>query len=577
MADTKYLKKLRQGWYLAITVPRGLRGRPPFERKTTIIKSLGTRYIREAQRLRWAAAAEVQAAFERARTHAPLSPSEVEQEALRAYTAILEALALAKRLQPRRWAPRWPGDTEVAEEVDGLSEVIDHFHDALGESREGSGARDYSMVAEDIAKIAEARGVKIEPGGDTFRDLAEALLRARVAAFNGRIALIEGKPSEPPPAFSHIGIDPITLQPVAATRPAIRGRGKGGMTFSEVAALRMDELQRDKATRLTGQTRRRQETICRLFAEFTGDPPLTAISRSVASRFIDAIAKLNPTWGKSPRAKGLPWERLVAEFGNGDAQIANQTLNHYVNALSAVFKHARKLDFDGANPFEDQRRKYEPDPWEPFTTDELNAIFGSPSFAEGERLRPAKHSVESALLWVPLIGLYSGMRLNEICQLHTTDLQREPKIWFFRVAEGTGQRVKTDAAVRSVPVHSALMRCGLLDYRAGLSDGLLFPGLKPHGLDGKLSEYVSTEFTTYRRSVGVVRPHVSFHSFRKNVTTALDNAGVVHGDIAAVLGHERGFTLSTYSKGLELRRLQEIVEKIRYPGLRLAHLYARSD
>jgi integrase len=103
----------------------------------------------------------------------------------------------------------------------------------------------------------------------------------------------------------------------------------------------------------------------------------------------------------------------------------------------------------------------------------------------------------------------------------------------------------------------------------------MFPELKPGGPDGKLSWYFTRRFTAYRRSVGVIRPRVSFHSFRKNVSTALDNAGVPQADVAALIGHERGFTFDTYSKGLELTRLQGIVKRIEYPGLDLSHLYVR--
>lgn len=128
-------------------------------------------------------------------------------------------------------------------------------------------------------------------------------------------------------------------------------------------------------------------------------------------------------------------------------------------------------------------------------------------------------------------------------------------------------------SVRRVPIHRELVRCGLLEYLKALPPGQLFPGLKPGGPDGKLSWYFTRRYTDFRRSVGIDRPRVSFHSFRKNVTTALDNAGVPNADIAALIGHERGFTLDVYSKGLEPKRLRGIVEKVKYPGLNLKHLH----
>jgi hypothetical protein len=48
--------------------------------------------------------------------------------------------------------------------------------------------------------------------------------------------------------------------------------------------------------------------------------------------------------------------------------------------------------------------------------------------------------------------------------------------------------------------------------------------------------------------------------------TALDNAGVHRGDVAAIIGHERGFTPDTYSGGKGLIALASIIEKVEYPG-----------
>lgn len=166
------------------------------------------------------------------------------------------------------------------------------------------------------------------------------------------------------------------------------------------------------------------------------------------------------------------------------------------------------------------------------------------------------------------------MRLGEICQLQTGDVRRDGKVRFFNVTEETeGQRVKTAAAIRRVLVHSMLIKCGFLDYLKSLPAGSLRPALKPGGPDGKLSWYLSKRFTEFRRNVGADRPRVSFHSFRKNVATALDNASVNRGDIAALIDHERGFTLETYSGGKGLEALCQIAEKIKYPGLRLTHLH----
>jgi integrase len=224
-----------------------------------------------------------------------------------------------------------------------------------------------------------------------------------------------------------------------------------------------------------------------------------------------------------------------------------------------VWKWAdRTGQFEGKNPFEGQSRPISSEGWLPFTIDELNRLMGN---------LPAD---DPAMRWIPLIGLYSGMRINEICQLRTDDIRQEAGVYFFDVREGDGQKVKTKAGIRRVPIHSKLIHAGLLEYREGLRAGQLFPALRPGGPDKKMSWGFTQRFTIYRRSCGVTKERVGFHSFRKNVVTALDNAGVHRADIAAVVGHERGFTLDTYSGGKGLIALATIIERVEYAGLEIS-------
>jgi integrase len=123
-------------------------------------------------------------------------------------------------------------------------------------------------------------------------------------------------------------------------------------------------------------------------------------------------------------------------------------------------------------------------------------------------------------------------------------------------------------------VHSELVRCGFLEYLKALPhDGQLFPALKPGGPDGKFNHYFAKRFTVYRRASDVTAPRTSFHSFRKNVAQALKDKRATPAEIAELIGHEQGFTLSVYAPmQLPLPALKELVERVKYPGLKLAHL-----
>jgi len=260
---------------------------------------------------------------------------------------------------------------------------------------------------------------------------------------------------------------------------------------------------------------------------------------------------------------------VLEQSANAETFISNKTVNRHISALSSLFKwlqhNKAKFELQGDNPFSNQWREeasIDATQWLPYNIEELNKLF------DGEP--------PSELRWIMLVALFTGMRLNEICQLHKEDVRREEGIWYLNVGnEYEGQRVKSETGFRRVPIHSELLTAGLVDYQQSLANGQLWPGLKPGGADRKLSWYVTRQFTAYRRKVGIKSARVNFHSLRKNFVTCLDNAdGVSQADVAAIVGHERGFTLDRYSEGRGLPGLQQIVEQVKYTGLRLSHRYA---
>ena len=63
---------------------------------------------------------------------------------------------------------------------------------------------------------------------------------------------------------------------------------------------------------------------------------------------------------------------------------------------------------------------------EPFSNDDLRSIFAHPKFTKGKFKYPA-------YFWIPLIGLYTGMRLEEIAQLHCAEVYKSHGQWIFDI------------------------------------------------------------------------------------------------------------------------------------------------
>jgi integrase len=586
--DTRYLKRQYQSWYFVTAVPKALRGRflsagrngRPGRALGKIVVSLCTQSLSQAQERRWPLVHEWRENFKRAATGAPLTRDEIDALARETYTATLERLAADAK---RHNLPRSAQVEDIGLELGVFGVALADRDTLIAANLSFDELADFDCVADDLAAAQRRKGVTLDPASDTYRLLGQAVARAKVAAFQGRLRALRGEPSEPPQTFLGAdGIDPVTLRPIMpVARPQIRVRDDKGMRFSEAAARYIDEVQRDPNAKMTEHTRRQRETVFRMFKSFINDAPIAGIDKRTAADFLDEIAKLDPNWNNIPGAQEMSLAKLVEKSKDRPGRLSNRSLNSYAFSLSCVFKWADKRGhFDGRNPFQGQSRA-EPEGtgWRSYTVEELNQLFSCEllrNMTTARRIRPAKYAFENAMAWVPLIALFSGMRSNEICQMRVSDVQKKDGVWAFHVsAETEGQSLKTEAARRIVPVHSELVACGFLDYLKALPrDGQLWPALKPGGPDGKMNHYFAKRYTVHRRACGVTAPRTAFHSFRKNTAQALKDARATPAEIAELIGHEQGFTLSVYAPmQLPMKALRELVERVKYPGLKLDHLH----
>jgi integrase len=512
MADTRYLKQRRQGWYFQLAIPRDVA--PKWTGANPIVQSLNTRDLSKAQVDRWPLVARCMAQFEVLRGTRQWTLEEIEEA----------------------------GERE-------MKEALRHFEE---QGTDADAAEEQADLTTD--HIAESK----------LSEMEAAKLWAWVYAARGRAAALRGDTYTRPDTFGRLKIDPATLQPI--TPKATKGKG---VKFEEAARRYIEETQRDPKARRTEQTKGQYEAVFRLFNSWAEAPTLDAVTRAMASDFLDAVSKLSPTWGRGPETKQRTFADIVKLYGNHGRGLSNRTLNRYATALNLVWTWAEDRGlFEGKNPWaKQQRRTGEKRKTEklPFTTAELKKLLaGQPE------VQPKRHTADTTLPWLSWIAAYSGMRLNEICSLKRDDVKRDKGVWFFDVSGA-----KTEAGDRRVPIHSRLIKLGLLDYREKVESEWLFPALKPGGPDDKRSWYISKAFTTHRRSLGVSRvddtgeDRVDFHSFRRSVIATLENARVPQSEVAQVVGHERaGITFGTYNPhGLDLKSLREVVERVNYKGL----------
>ena len=155
------------------------------------------------------------------------------------------------------------------------------------------------------------------------------------------------------------------------------------------------------------------------------------------------------------------------------------------------------------------------------------------------------------LLLVPLIALFQGCRVNEICQLRIEDIIQIDGKWCLSInEEGEGKSVKNVNSMRINPIHPALQEVGLLRFweqqkekgcrRFWEGEGKI--SCKFYPKSGNHSHYFSKWFNeTFKNRLNLTNPDKqTFHSFRHTfLNWYRQNLNMIeHGEaVAALSGH----------------------------------------
>lgn len=208
----------------------------------------------------------------------------------------------------------------------------------------------------------------------------------------------------------------------------------------------------------------------------------------------------------------------------------------------------------------------------PWSDAELVKLFGSEVHTAYKLPRDAKAGRDAAY-WVPLLGLYTGARLGELCQLTPADVQTVEGIPAIAITDdGDGKTVKTAAGKRTIPLHPELIRLGFLSYAQRMKDqraASLWPRMSLR--KDKPSDYFGRWFLLLRESVGLQGAGgVTSHYFRHTVRTVMHRAGMSEATMDRITGHETpGSVGAKVYTHWGLAQLVPAVEAIRYPFLAL--------
>ncbi|WP_063345073.1 tyrosine-type recombinase/integrase [Vibrio jasicida] len=254
---------------------------------------------------------------------------------------------------------------------------------------------------------------------------------------------------------------------------------------------------------------------------------------------------------------------------------SEKTVSEYLAAIKQFYGWLSIRGDIDANPIEKvtvKRKKSRVSDERPrWSATELSKLFRHRNFSRLSSDTPDRlySQKEQEDYWVPLILLYTGARVSEICQLSTSDVMEREGIWSISInEEGKHKRLKSAAATRVVPIHSKLMKLGFLQYvqmRKEQNVNQLF-SFTPYGRDKDWSKAFVVRFSKVLDEIGLMRGRrPTLHSLRHTFIDELQQAGIQEHYVADLVGHsKKSITYARYAKQLNLSALHDVVQAVEY-------------
>lgn len=551
-------------WYLRARVPKDVQ---PYFKTKTVMKSLKTRDYNDALKRIHTVRAGIEAEFEKVRkrqqakasgTDVLSGYSDLELHALvtRWFQLVKATDAERRRNDVSKWSDEEIRDyrKDIAQEewiarqeVAGTSQ--NEKHDGLTTAVE----------------FLESEGISYKTDSKNFRKLGHIFSVAILELAQHRLRELEGVVHIP-----QFDVSTASLSAIPKNR-------------IKMGDLMEKYLSNPRVSRAAG-TVKNYRLIGRAIKEVIGNETFVDEVTREQCRVISEILLKLP----SNAHKKIKFETLADAVRIGKEKslpvLSDNTFNTYMHKFHALFDYAVRETYMPQNPAKGltvQSIMKAKDRRHPFTLDQLKGIFNSDLYRTD---RPhallynpkARDNIICARYWLPLIGLWSGMRLNEICQLEVNDIVRLDNVWVVRVnEESDGQRLKTENAERIVPIHPFLVRAGLIDYvdsARNAKQSRLFPDLKL-STRGLYSDAVGKWFSRYLKENKVKTERTSFHSLRHTFRDATRVANIPRETVCLLGGwSEDGATDADYGSGIGTKDLYTELRKISYEGLDLSHL-----
>jgi integrase len=200
-----------------------------------------------------------------------------------------------------------------------------------------------------------------------------------------------------------------------------------------------------------------------------------------------------------------------------------------------------------------------------FTEGDLKLLFNNDYYFRNKHRKASQY-------WIPLLGLFTGARINELCQLYVSDIKEVDGVWVIDINGEDSKKLKSLNAQRQVPIHSILInQLRFLEHVKKLrgKETRLFPELE-ESRDGYSQAFSKWFNRTYKKNVNVGQLETeqkNFHSFRHTLSNYYKQlGGIDEYRVAEIIGHKSettSITYDRYGKSSAITQKKELIEQLK--------------
>lgn len=307
------------------------------------------------------------------------------------------------------------------------------------------------------------------------------------------------------------------------------------------------------------------KTTLDLFIEAFGDLPVNQVTGTTAGDFHDLLLGLPATHGKSKNR--LPIRDAVKSAKEqGLETVSGKTVKNHFSRLSSLWSTLVQREIVPKNPWMqwsfNTTKKTERRCW----SDEELALLTT---AQWEHRSISRRTYAGMVN----VALYTGLRLGEICNLRSQDIENVQGVacFYIRPHQEDGWSPKSAAGTRLVPIHSQLIKAGVMSFLKP-DQYFLFQDL-PTSSDGVRGAAFGQAFSKLKTKLDLPA-EITFHSFRHTVSTKLRNQNASFRElwIDRILGHEashRSQGTMNYTSSIDVQNLKSVIEALEFPTFKL--------